>query len=136
MRLVQNKVDLSTLSEEEKVIFQKYGRLPAKKGGPLGKGGLAAHRLAGQERKYFDSGDYMMNKAGVMSDTAGGPLKVGTAIPTPEHVQHASPPSLSGSPTAAANGGGAASFSGMLAAGVQVSTRDGNERWTKRDAGC
>lgn len=90
----------------------------------MGKGGLAAHRLAGQERKYFDSGDYMMNKAGVMSDTAGGPLKVGTAIPTPEHVQHASPPSLSASPTnSSAAAGGASSFSGMMAAGVQVSHR-------------
>jgi hypothetical protein len=32
-----------------------------------------------QDRKYFDSGDYMMSKAGVQSAQAPG-----TAIPTPE----------------------------------------------------
>lgn len=32
-----------------------------------------------QERKYFDSGDYMMSKAGVSP-----PQPLGTAIPTPE----------------------------------------------------
>lgn len=32
-----------------------------------------------QDRKYFDSGDYMMSKAGVASAQAPG-----TAIPTPE----------------------------------------------------
>ncbi len=37
-----------------------------------------------QERKYFDSGDYAMHKAGVSSDLGGRPLAVGTAIPTPE----------------------------------------------------
>lgn len=40
-----------------------------------------------KDRKYFDSGDYMMSKAGVASAQAPG-----TAIPTPEGVPHASPP--------------------------------------------
>lgn len=43
-----------------------------------------------QERKYFDSGDYAMSKAGVSP-----PQSVGTAIPSPANIPHASPPSQS-----------------------------------------
>lgn len=57
-----------------------------------------------QERKYFDSGDYAMSKAGVSP-----PQSVGTAIPSPANIPHAKPDSQSipgaksGSPT---SGGG------------------------------
>ncbi|CED84452.1 Regulator of ATP-sensitive K channels Alpha-endosulfine/ARPP-19 and related cAMP-regulated phosphoproteins [Phaffia rhodozyma] len=81
----KNKVDLSTLNEEEKKLFQLYGKLPSKKSNPLSRM---------QERKYFDSGDYAMSKAGTM---AGNPVQVGTAIPKPETIPHASPPPSSGS---------------------------------------
>ncbi|GAA5929610.1 hypothetical protein JCM3775_006496 [Rhodotorula graminis] len=39
-----------------------------------------------QERKYFDSGDYAMSKAGVSP-----PQSVGTAIPSPADIPHAQP---------------------------------------------
>jgi len=38
-----------------------------------------------KDRKYFDSGDYAMSKAGVGLQSA-----VGTAIPNPENIPHAS----------------------------------------------
>jgi len=40
-----------------------------------------------KERKYFDSGDYALSKAGVAPPTI-----VGTAIPNPENIPHASSP--------------------------------------------
>lgn len=43
--------------------------------------------LGTQERKYFDSGDYALSKAGKTA-----PQSVGTAIPSPENIPHASPP--------------------------------------------
>lgn len=76
--LQKNKVDISSMSEEEQKAFKLYGKLPAKN--------LITKMQ--KERKYFDSGDYMMSKAGVASAQAPG-----TAIPTPEGVPHASPPS-------------------------------------------
>ena len=48
-----------------------------------------------QERKYFDSGDYAMSKAGVSP-----PQSVGTAIPSPADIPHASPPSAQSIPGA------------------------------------
>lgn len=67
-----SKPDLSTLSAEEKKLFEKYGKLPKK----------TPFQNMQKERKYFDSGDYMMNKAGVTCP--GNEGGVGTAIPTPE----------------------------------------------------
>ncbi|KAL7419554.1 hypothetical protein Q5752_005465 [Cryptotrichosporon argae] len=73
-----NKVDISGLNEQEQKAFKLYGKMPAKN--------LLSKMQ--KERKYFDSGDYMMSKAGVSP-----PQPLGTAIPTPEGVPHASPPS-------------------------------------------
>ncbi|BGP27657.1 cAMP-regulated phosphoprotein family protein [Rhodotorula toruloides] len=75
----RQKVDISSFSEQEKELFQKYGKVPAHKN-------LLANKL--KERKYFDSGDYAMSKAGVSP-----PQSVGTAIPSPADIPHASPPS-------------------------------------------
>ncbi|GAA5827415.1 hypothetical protein JCM10212_006835, partial [Sporobolomyces blumeae] len=47
------------------------------------------------ERKYFDSGDYAMSKAGVSPQSA-----VGTAIPSPADIPHASPPQTNASNSA------------------------------------
>ena len=44
-----------SLTEEEQKLFRLYGKLPNKKD-------LFSKKL--QERKYFDSGDYAMSKAG------------------------------------------------------------------------
>jgi hypothetical protein len=49
------------LSEEEQKLFRLYGKLPNKRD-------LLQNKL--KERKYFDSGDYAMSKAG-KSDNAG-----------------------------------------------------------------
>ncbi|WVF65750.1 hypothetical protein IAT40_000483 [Kwoniella sp. CBS 6097] len=88
--IVQNKVDISQMSEQDQKAFKLYGKVPGKN----------LFTKMQKERKYFDSGDYMMSKAGV--PTAQAP---GTAHPTPEAVPHASPPTgqpagiLSSSPT-------------------------------------
>lgn len=42
-----------------------------------------------QERKYFDSGDYALSKAGKASDT--GVTSIGTEHPSAENIPHASP---------------------------------------------
>ncbi|KAK9700623.1 hypothetical protein K7432_012115 [Basidiobolus ranarum] len=72
----QNKIDLSKLTEEERRIFKMYGRLPNGKD-------LVAQRL--KDRKYFDSGDYALKKAGQVS------TEVGLQHPSPEKIPHASP---------------------------------------------
>ncbi|KAI9512471.1 Endosulfine-domain-containing protein [Russula earlei] len=70
------KVDMSKLSEEEKKLFRLYGKLPTHKN---------VLTKMQKDRKYFDSGDYALSKAGVGSQNA-----VGTAIPNPENIPHAS----------------------------------------------
>lgn len=51
-----NQVDLKKLSPQELKLYNLYGKLPSKKD-------LLKHKM--QERKYFDSGDYALKKAGV-----------------------------------------------------------------------
>mgnify|MGYP003366473706 CR=1 FL=1 len=48
-------VDTSKLNPQELKLYKMYGRLPSKKD-------LFKHKM--QERKYFDSGDYALHKAG------------------------------------------------------------------------
>ncbi|KAK7056974.1 hypothetical protein VNI00_002692 [Paramarasmius palmivorus] len=74
----RNKVDISKLSEQEQLLFSKYGKLPTHKN---------ALMKMQKERKYFDSGDYALSKAGVAPQST-----VGTAIPNPENIPHASSP--------------------------------------------
>ncbi|GAA5972797.1 hypothetical protein JCM11641_003946 [Rhodosporidiobolus odoratus] len=92
----QKKVDISSFSEQEKELFQKYGKVPTHKN-------LLGNKL--KERKYFDSGDYAMSKAGVSPQQS-----VGTAIPSPADIPHASPNSSSA--------GGAGTSSGSQATAV------------------
>lgn len=90
----RNKIDISTLTEEEQKLFRLYGKLPTQKN--------ILTKMQKDHRKYFDSGDYALSKAGKVSQTA-----VGTAIPSPENIPHASTPthqgSLSISPTNSAS---------------------------------
>ncbi|GAA6025513.1 hypothetical protein JCM11491_004142 [Sporobolomyces phaffii] len=79
----KQKVDISSFSDQEKELFQKYGKVPTHKN-------LLSNKL--KERKYFDSGDYAMSKAGVSPQSS-----VGTAIPSPADIPHASPPQHSSS---------------------------------------
>ncbi|OBZ69065.1 hypothetical protein A0H81_11381 [Grifola frondosa] len=86
----RNKVDISKLTEEEQKLFRLYGKLPTHKN---------VLTKMQKDRKYFDSGDYALSKAGVAPQNT-----VGTAIPNPENIPHASTPpvhtqSLSVSPT-------------------------------------
>ncbi|KKY25722.1 putative camp-regulated phosphoprotein family protein igo1 [Phaeomoniella chlamydospora] len=88
----KNKVDISSLSADEQRLFRLYGKLP-------NKSDLLQNKL--KERKYFDSGDYALSKAGKASDT--GVTIIGSEHPQPGHIPHLSansPPNngASGSP--------------------------------------
>ncbi|OZJ06794.1 hypothetical protein BZG36_00165 [Bifiguratus adelaidae] len=72
----KNKVDLSTMTEEEKKLFRLYGKIPNQKD-------VLGHKL--KERKYFDSGDYALSKAG----KADRP--VGSEHPSPQTIPHSNP---------------------------------------------
>lgn len=90
----KNKLDINSLSEEEQKLFRLYGKLPNKKD-------LFSKKL--QERKYFDSGEYALSKAGKSdAGSLGGGL--GREHPTPENIPHISQvqsPGCIGSPTTA-----------------------------------
>ncbi|KAI9815007.1 MAG: hypothetical protein M1827_002850 [Pycnora praestabilis] len=88
----KNKVDISTLSEDEQRLFRLYGKLPNKKD-------LLQNKL--KERKYFDSGDYALSKAGKASDV--GVTQIGSQHPLPENIPHLSSPSPN---TTSTNGNG------------------------------
>jgi hypothetical protein len=69
--------------------------------------GLAfSDRAPMQERKYFDSGDYALSKAGKAPQQS-----VGTAIPNPETIPHAStvnsPPNSAAAPSSLGSMSGA-----------------------------
>ncbi|KXT04138.1 hypothetical protein AC578_116 [Pseudocercospora eumusae] len=132
----KNKVDISSLTEEEQKLFRLYGKLPNKKD-------LFSKKL--QERKYFDSGDYAMSKAGKSdSGSLGGGL--GREHPTPENIPHLSqvqsagtptgengprgsisgaPPSLH--PTPSQQGGSPVKEGSILQRGMSVDEQDGEE---------
>ncbi|KAH7100381.1 Endosulfine-domain-containing protein [Auriculariales sp. MPI-PUGE-AT-0066] len=84
------KVDMSSMTEEEKKLFRLYGKLPTHKN---------VLTKMQKDRKYFDSGDYALSKAGVEPQDA-----VGTAIPSPENIPHASSPPSNHSPVSTPGG--------------------------------
>ncbi|KAK4549734.1 hypothetical protein LTR36_005035 [Oleoguttula mirabilis] len=92
----KNKVDVSQLGEEEQKLFRLYGKLPNKKD-------LLQNKL--KERKYFDSGDYAMSKAG--KSDAGLVGGLGREHPSPESIPHLSSQNsqTSSQPTGSATGG-------------------------------
>lgn len=73
----RNKVDISAMSPEEQKLFRLYGKLPTHKN---------VLTKMQKDRKFFDSGDYALSKAGRTPRDM-----VGTAIPNPENIPHASP---------------------------------------------
>ncbi|KAI4233592.1 MAG: hypothetical protein LQ352_008240 [Teloschistes flavicans] len=79
------------MTEEEQKLFRLYGKLPNKKD-------LLQNKL--KERKYFDSGDYALSKAGKASD--GGVTSIGSQHPLPENIPHLTSPN----PTNGNNGNG------------------------------
>jgi len=82
--LQRQKVDISQMSEDDQRAFRMYGKLPQKKD-------YLQKKVS--ERKYFDSGDYAMSKAGKAPQSS-----LGTAIPQPENIPHpsVSPPTTAG----------------------------------------
>ncbi|KAI1262735.1 camp-regulated phosphoprotein/endosulfine conserved region-domain-containing protein [Xylariaceae sp. FL1019] len=78
----KNKVDVSSLTPDEQRLFRLYGKLPSK------SDHFAKHL---KERKYFDSGDYAMSKAGKGDKLDTG--SVGSQHPVPENIPHLSSPS-------------------------------------------
>ncbi|KAF1937558.1 Endosulfine-domain-containing protein [Clathrospora elynae] len=81
----QNKVDINKMSADEAKLFRLYGKLPNKKD-------LLQNKL--KERKYFDSGDYALSKAGKAGDV--GVTQVGREHPNPEKIPHIAPPTPTG----------------------------------------
>ncbi|KAF2100827.1 hypothetical protein NA57DRAFT_8601, partial [Rhizodiscina lignyota] len=75
----RNKIDINSLSPEEQRLFRLYGKLP-------NKTDLLQNKL--KERKYFDSGDYALSKAGKASDV--GVTSIGREHPSPENIPHSS----------------------------------------------
>lgn len=69
------------MSPEEQRLFRLYGKLP-------NRNDLLQTKL--KERKYFDSGDYALSKAGKASDA--GVTVVGREHPVPENIPHSSSP--------------------------------------------
>ncbi|KAL7623399.1 hypothetical protein AAE478_007081 [Parahypoxylon ruwenzoriense] len=84
----KNKIDVKSLSPEEQRLFRLYGKLPSK------SDHFAKHL---KERKYFDSGDYAMSKAGKGDSVDTG--SVGSQHPVPENIPHLSSPNQNGSAT-------------------------------------
>jgi len=76
----KNKIDINSLSADEQRLFRLYGKLPNKKD-------LLQNKL--KERKYFDSGDYALSKAGKASDS--GVTSIGTEHPQAADIPHMSP---------------------------------------------
>ncbi|KAG9322125.1 hypothetical protein KVV02_008377 [Mortierella alpina] len=64
------------MSEQEQKLQRMYGKLPTGRD-------LLGHKL--KERKYFDSGDYALSKAGKTS------TPVGSQHPQPENIPHSNP---------------------------------------------
>ncbi|KAF3492089.1 cAMP-regulated phosphoprotein Igo1 [Arthroderma uncinatum] len=84
----QNKIDINSLSPDEQRLLRMYGKMPNKKD-------LLQNKL--KERKYFDSGDYALSKAGKASDVT----TIGSRHPLPENIPHltaSSPPQVNATP--------------------------------------
>ncbi|KAJ5086365.1 camp-regulated phosphoprotein/endosulfine conserved region-domain-containing protein [Penicillium alfredii] len=99
----QNKVDINSLSPEEQRLLRLYGKMPTKKD-------VLQNKL--KERKYFDSGDYALSKAGKASDV--GVTNIGSRHPVPENIPHLTATSPgANNPAAATGNGGAANHQGQ-----------------------
>jgi len=90
----KNKIDINSLSPDEQRLFRLYGKLPSK------SDHLAKHL---KERKYFDSGDYALQKAGKADSVDTG--SVGSKHPLPENIPHLSSP-VAGNPAQGGSGNG------------------------------
>lgn len=71
-----SQIDVKSLSAEEQRLYKLYGKLPS-------RADLLQRKA--NDRKYFDSGDYALNKAGHSS-------AVGSKIPNPDSIPRNGPP--------------------------------------------
>lgn len=118
-----------SLSPEEQRLFRLYGKLPSK------SDHFAKHL---KERKYFDSGDYALSKAGKADSVDAG--SVGSQHPVPENIPHLSSP-VSGSSGSSGLANGlipphlhpSASVTGVGAAGSPVKEQSILHRETSAD---
>ncbi|KAK6854516.1 hypothetical protein PG990_007981 [Apiospora arundinis] len=99
----KNKIDIKSLSPDEQRLFRLYGKLPSK------SDHFAKHL---KDRKYFDSGDYAMSKAGKGDSVDTG--SVGTQHPAPENIPHLNSPNGTNAHGAQHHG----SFSGTSPGGM------------------
>ncbi|KAA6410401.1 MAG: hypothetical protein FRX48_05822 [Lasallia pustulata] len=106
----RNKVDINSLNEEEQKVFRLYGKLPNKKD-------LLQNKL--KERKYFDSGDYALSKAGKASDV--GVTSIGSQHPLPENIPHLTSPGPNGT-NGSCNGNGGQLQAGQSGSPVKESS--------------
>ncbi|TVY43567.1 mRNA stability protein [Lachnellula occidentalis] len=100
----KNKVDINSLTPDEQRLFRLYGKLPSK------SDHLAKHL---KERKYFDSGDYALSKAGKASSVDTG--SVGSQHPLPENIPHLSSPNVGSANQGGSGNGNIHSHSGSTA---------------------
>lgn len=96
-----------TLSPEEQRLFRLYGKLPSQ---------AAVFAKNQQQRKYFDSGDYALNKAGKGDGMDTG--TVGDKHPDPENIRHGSINSPVGGGIGAPSAGSPSPVAGGPAGGV------------------
>lgn len=91
------------MSPDEARLFRLYGKLPNKKDllqnklkvcGQAQKLSWPLLMTTPQERKYFDSGDYALSKAGKASDS--GVTSIGREHPVPEKIPHIAPAAHNG----------------------------------------
>ncbi|KAL6859725.1 Endosulfine domain-containing protein [Trichoderma novae-zelandiae] len=81
----KSKVDINSLTPDEQRLFRLYGKLPSR------SDHFAKHL---KDRKYFDSGDYAMSKAGKGDGVDAG--AVGSQHPVPENIPHLTSPTNGG----------------------------------------
>ena len=94
------------MTPDEQRLFRLYGKLPSK------ADHLAKHL---KERKYFDSGDYALSKAGKAGSVDTG--SVGSEHPLPENIPHLSSPNIGSGPQGGSSNGN--SHSGGILGGLQ-----------------
>ncbi|KAL7273487.1 hypothetical protein RUND412_003662 [Rhizina undulata] len=111
----RNKVDMNAMTEEEKKLFRLYGKLPSKRE-------VLQNKL--KERKYFDSGDYALSKAGKASDV--GVTNIGSKHPLPENIPHIH--SSGGNSVSGMNSGSPIKESSMLHAKSPMGSQQPLER--------
>ncbi|KAL4809773.1 camp-regulated phosphoprotein/endosulfine conserved region-domain-containing protein [Aspergillus unguis] len=117
----QNKIDTSKLSPDEQRLLRLYGKVPNRKD-------VLQNKL--KERKYFDSGDYALSKAGKAADV--GVTNIGSQHPVPENIPHLTATSPgANNPMAASNGGSISAQGGQHIPG-SISSHPGSVGFQSR----